>query len=50
MSINGFTRVLFMLLLHFCSAYVGVLMGRSSSLGFGNKAEMVGGLVLIFKE
>jgi putative Mn2+ efflux pump MntP len=48
MSINGIYACIVIAIITFLFSYIGVLMGRSSSAWLGNKAEIVGGLVLIF--
>lgn len=48
MSISGIYACIIIAIITFLFSYVGVLMGRSSSVWLGNKAEIFGGAVLIF--
>lgn len=48
MSINGIYACIIIAIITFLFSYAGVLMGRSSSVWLGNKAEIFGGVVLIF--
>jgi putative Mn2+ efflux pump MntP len=47
MSINGIYACIIIAIITFLFSYAGVLMGRSSSVWLGNKAEIFGGVVLI---
>lgn len=48
MSINGIYACIIIAIITFLFSYAGVLMGRSTSAWLGNKAEIFGGVVLIF--
>ncbi len=48
MSINGIYACIIIAIITFLFSYAGVLMGRSTSVWLGNKAEIFGGVVLIF--
>jgi len=47
MNINGIYACIIIGIITFLFSYAGVLMGRSTSVWLGNKAEIFGGIVLI---